>query len=328
MENKFSKIDNKNGWQDLLGKVLFKTFFHSWEWEEFLEKNFKWLKFERYLYQDKAILSLARVKGKLISHPFCEYGGPLPLAGRINGEQFQKDLLAQFQSPFKISFHPKLLPFFEGIKFPENQRETLFLDEINQKSVEEIWRALDRNRHRSINAARSCNLTVKKCESLKELKCLYDFYAKSLKNHKALFYPFSFFVFFFHQPEIKILLAKKGKKIVGGNIFIPYDKILHSFLCGFQEKCRKLGAHSLVLWQAIQEAKKDGYGIFDFGATRKDSSIKDFKTRWGGEVYPIFELKNYTGESKLRDSFLRDVWSYLPTGLVKFLSPRLLKYKL
>ena len=44
--------------------------------------------------------------------------------------------------------------------------------------------------------------------------------------------------------------------------------------------------------------------------------------------YPIQELKNYSGDSKMRDSWLRDVWGRLPVLLIKKLSPYLLKYKL
>ena len=41
----FQKIENKEEVRNLLDKVLFKTFFHKLEWQEFLEKEFKWLKF-------------------------------------------------------------------------------------------------------------------------------------------------------------------------------------------------------------------------------------------------------------------------------------------
>jgi len=335
MENKFLKIDNKANWQDLLDKVLFKTFFHFLEWEDFLEKNFNWLKFERYLWPaqgGQVILSLARIRilgqEKLISHPFCEYGGPLPLVEKVDGQRFQKELFEEFKTPFKISFHPKLLNYFKDIEFPENERETLFFEEINQKSADEIWRTLDRNRRRSINSALAQNLEVRECKNLKELKVFYHFYVKNLKRHQALPYPFSFFRFFFNHPQAKILLAKKEKKIVGGNLFLHYNEISHSFLCGFEEKYRKLGVHSLVLWEKIKQAQAEGCGAFDFGATRKTSSIRDFKGRWGAKTYPIFELKNYSGQSKLKDSFLRDVWSWLPVSLIKILSPYFIKYKL
>ena len=57
MASNFSKIENKEEWHDLLGKVLFKTFFHSWEWESFLESQFPWMKFEHYNWKNKALLS-------------------------------------------------------------------------------------------------------------------------------------------------------------------------------------------------------------------------------------------------------------------------------
>lgn len=326
MENKFLKIEDKEEWQGLLNKVLFKTFFHSWGWESFLESQFKWLKFERYNWQDKALLSLVNVEGKkLISHPFCEYGGPLPLVPEIEGPAFQENLFQEFKTPFKISFHPYLLPYFKGIDFPANERETYLLEQIQSLNPDNIG---DRNRQRAVKTAQESGLAGEKCQKIDDLKTLYDFYVKSLKKHRALVYPFSFFEFFFQNPNAEILLVKKGEKMVGGNIFLFYDKIVHSFLCGFNEKYRKLGTHSLVLWKKIQESQKNGCEVFDFGATKKNSSIGDFKQRWEAKAYPIFELKNYAGGSKLKDSFLRDFWSYLPTALIKVLSPYFLKYKL
>ncbi|MBU3922778.1 hypothetical protein KJ684_00880, partial [Patescibacteria group bacterium] len=92
----FQKID-KEEYKEILKKIKFKTFFHSLEWLDFLEKEFKWLKFERYNYQNQALLSFAKVNGKLISHPFCEYGGPLPLVEKIDGQKFQEALLEEFK---------------------------------------------------------------------------------------------------------------------------------------------------------------------------------------------------------------------------------------
>ena len=316
----------------MLDKVLFKTFFHSLEWEEFLEKEFKWLKFEGYLWQSQAILSLARIKvggkEKLISHPFCEYGGPLPLIEKIDGHGFQEDLFDQFKIPLKISFHPKLLNYFENLGEQESQRETYFFENLQLQSIEQLWQGLDRNRHRAIKKAQDQNFEVKKCQTTEELKNLYTLYVKNLKEHKALVYPFSFFQFFFQNPKAEILLAKKGKELVGGNLFLFYNKVVHSFLCGFGSKYKDSGIHSLILWSEIQKNQKDGLEVFDFGATQKTSSIRNFKKRWGGKAFPIFEMKNYSGESKLKKSFLRDLWSYLPVSLIKVLSPYFIKYKL
>jgi hypothetical protein len=330
MASNFKRIENREEWQGLLDKALFKTFFHSLKWETFLEEEFPWLKFERYVWlgqgvQAKALLSLANVNGKkLVSHPFCEYGGPLPLIGEIDGQELKRDLLAEFRVPFKISFHPYLLKYFKGLEREPSQRETYLLENIGSLDLDDIG---DRNRHRQKQRAVESGLTVEACQTENDLQTLYNLYVQSLKKHKALVYPLSFFEFFF-QNKADILLAKQGQKTVGGNIFLLYNGFVHSFLCGFEERYRNLGAHTLILWSELKQKQSTSSNAFDFGATRKDSSIGDFKSRWGATAYPIIELKNYQGESKLKDSFLRDVWSLLPAFLIKRLSPRLLKHKL
>ena len=60
---------SKKEYKELCNKALFKTFFHNPEWHDFLEKEFKWLKFEYYLCENKALLSFARIGNKLISLP-------------------------------------------------------------------------------------------------------------------------------------------------------------------------------------------------------------------------------------------------------------------
>ena len=96
----FSKVENKSQWRSLLNRALFKTFFHTSEWEDFLEKEFSWIKFERYIWKDELLLSVARCKlfgkEKIVSHPFCEYGGPLPLVESVEYASFEQDFVKKF----------------------------------------------------------------------------------------------------------------------------------------------------------------------------------------------------------------------------------------
>ena len=332
MESKFTKIENKEEWQALLDKVLFKTFFHFLEWEDFLEKNFKWLKFERYLYQDKALLSLARVrvlgKEKLISHPFCEYGGPLPLVENIDGEQFRKDLFLEIKDPTKVSFHPRLLNYFKNFKGEGNQRTAYFIENFGQKTKEALWQNLRKTTRHEIKKAQDQNLQIKKCETKKEISSFYDLYIKSAKKHRVPAYPFSFFNYFLNSPNSEIILAEHKNKIIAGSVFLFYDKFIHYFLNASDEKYKNLGANHLVLWSQVQNYLGKNFQVFDFGGTRIGSSLETFKRGWGGKEYPIFELTDYLKKSKLRDSKLRNIFGFLPPFLIKKLSPCLLKYKL
>jgi hypothetical protein len=315
MESKFSKIESREEWQRLLDKALFKTFFHSLEWEEFLESKFKWLKFERYLYKDQAILSLAKVGKKLVSHPFCEYGGILPLINGTNLSEFQKDLLSEFKDKIKISLHPLSLDYFSGYDSFGSERITHILKgeaDLNKSVRYEIRKAEEKG------------VVIKECQSEKDLNSFYNLYLKGAKKHKIPAYPFSFFNYFLKSGKAKIVLATIKDKVIAGSVFLLYQNIIHYSQNAVAENYKKTGVNYLILEEVI---KNKGEKIFDFGGTRKGSSLETFKKAWGAKEYPILEIKNYT-DSGLRKSKLRMIYGFLPVFLVKRLSPYLLRYKI
>lgn len=314
MQKNFVKIENSKDWQVLLDKVLFKTFFHYAEWEDFLEKQFKWLKFERYLYRDSVLLSMARVGNKLISHPFCEYGGPLLLTEKIDGEEFKKDLFAEFKNFLRISFHPSIN--LTGTE--KSERVTYFIDgsmDLRKTARHEIEKAKD-NR-----------LQIEKCGNQKDLEDFYRLCVKSAKRHKTPVYPISFFNYFLDSPNAQIVLAKKDNIVIAGGVFLFYDKFVHYFQSALDPKHKNSGATYLILWEQIQKCL-ESQKVFDFGGTRIGSPLQVFKEGWGGKEYPIYELKNYSGGSGMGKSKLRDAYALLPDFLIEKLSPYLLKYKL
>lgn len=327
MEKKFIKITNKNEWQDSLKKVLFKTFFHKIEWEEFLEENFKWLKFERYLWREEALLSLAKVGDKLISHPFCEYGGFLPLKQEININELKKDLFSELGDSYeiKISFHPYLLNYF----FPHLQAKNLpageFFDWQRVTYFIEGLPNLRKTTRREIRKAQVQNIRVERCQNLKDLENFYHLHLRLAKKHKIPAYPFSFFHYLWRSREAEIILAKFKNKIIAGSIFLFYDKFIHYFQNASDQQYKNSGANYLILWREIQNYP---HLTFDLGGTRKGSSLEVFKKGWRGKEYPIFELKNYSSSSELRESKLRTIFGFLPLFLIKKISPYLLKHKL
>jgi len=330
---RFQKIGDKKEWQELLNKALFKLLFHNLEWEEFLERNFDWLKFEHYLYKGEALLSFAKYKifgkEKLISHPFCEYGGPLPLKENIDGIEFKKDLFLNFTTPFKISFHPQIPRYFRnlGLKEPDSERDTYLIGTLNLKTEKDIWNSLRKTTRNEIKRAEINTVLIEKCQSEKDLRTFYNLYIKSAKRHKNLPYPFSFFEYFLNSEHSEIVLAKYEKRIIAGSIFLFYDKFIHYFLNASDERYKNLRPNHLILWNQMENYTGKNFQFFDLGGTRRGSTLEIFKRGWGGNRYPIFELTNFR-EGKLRESRFRDVFSLLPSFLIKKLSPYLLKHKL
>lgn len=332
----FQKIEDKKEWQGLLNKVLFKTFFHTLEWESFLEDNFKWLKFERYLYEDKAILSSARYKifgkEKLISHPFCEYGGPLLLKKGVDFQRFQDDLFSEFKIPIKIKIHPHLFRCFNSprtvLELLKSEGNTYFIEDLRRKTKEQIWFSFRKTLRHSIKKAQNQGIEIKRCEKEKELENFHELYVKGAKKHKTLAYPFSFFQYFLRSQASEIILAKYNDKIMAGSVFLFHEDFVHYFLNASDEKYKDLNANHLILWNQIKNYCGKNYQVFDFGGTREGSELEIFKSGWGGTKKPILELTNQSAEKGFRESKLRGIFGLLPPILIKKISLHLLKYKL
>lgn len=335
----FQKIENKKELQGLLDKALFKTFFHELEWQEFLEKEFKWLKFEHYLYKDKALLSFGKVGKRLISLPFCEYGGPLPLPGKdkINFKEFSKDVLNAFGS-IKIKFHPMILKFL-NTEFSKGNGSTCTywidnLDKANEDALFSLFRLSTKQRIRKGNKE---DLLISECKNKKDLKEFYDIYVKTMKRNKTVCFPIQIFEFL-HQKSLEseivdFLLIKHQKKIISGIIVLFYSNIAHYFLSAMDYKYvkeNKLNPMYFILWEEIKSiinSKKAN--VFDFGGTKIGSSLEEFKRGWSTKQYPIWKLESgQAAQEKLQKSKLRNVWGLLPNSLVKIISPYIIKYRL
>ena len=319
----FQKVDNKKQWQGLLKAVKFKTFFHSFEWEEFLEKEYKWLKFERYIYKDKGLFSVAKYGksgGQLISHPFCEYGGVLPLEKNFNIKYFEKDFEKEFNLDFKIKFHSAV------VSAANSDLVSYWIENFDKKNSEDLWRGFRKSTKQEIEKAKKPNLAIKKCQNAQDLKIFYKLYLGKAKEHKIPAYPFSFFDFFQRNKNAEIILAKKGSNVIAGSVFLFYSGFIHYFINASIKNPN--GANHLILWKEMQKYSHGNFNVFDFGGTKKGSSLCVFKKGFGGQEKPIYIFTNRAESKAKKDSPLRVVWGLLPKTAIRFLSPYFLKRKL
>lgn len=336
----FQKIESKKELQGLLDKALFKTFFHKLEWQEFLEKEFKWLKFEHYLYKDRALLSFGKIGKKLISLPFCEYGGPLPLKKGIDFKEFNKDVLKKFDN-IKIKFHPQILKFSK-VGLPKSLKIkgstcTYWIDNLDKLNEDALFSSFRLSTKQRIRKGSKENLLISKCESRKNLKDFYDIYVKTMKKNRTVCFPIKIFEFLWQKSLeteiVDFLIVKHQGKIVSGIVILFYSNIAHYYLSAMDQKYvkeNKLNPMYFVLWEEIKKiANSRKANVFDFGGTKTGSSLEEFKRGWTTKKYPIWTIESgQMAQERLRESKLRDVWGLLPNFLVKIISPYIIKYRL
>jgi hypothetical protein len=346
----FTKITT-NEYKELLNSVQFKTCFHEIEWHDFLEKQFKWLEFEYYLYGDKVILPLAKFKvfdkEKLISLPFCEYGGPLIIspnlpAGRqgfgkggpdINIEEFEKDVLQQFGKGIKVKFHPQILSYEakprkprKDVKGMTSDISTYWIEGFKNTTEQEIRDSFRKTLRHEIKHAQDQGLVIRRSKNPKEMKKFYDLYVANLRRKKTIPYPWQIVQFLCQNPSNELLLAFYKGKIIGGSLFLKYSGFTHYFLSATDIRHKNLGSNYLILWEKIKSLVGKDI-ILDLGATPKDSSLYTFKSGWGGKEYPIIILKKEKNPEKLRSSRVRNLFILLPNFIIKLLSKRFIKYR-
>lgn len=327
----FKKIDDKRNWNKLLDKTLFKTFFHSLEWESFLENEFHWIRFERYVWRDELLLSIARCKllgkEKLVSHPLCEYGGPLPLKEKVDLEGFIQDFKKQFGEKARVKFHPYIhnspqLP----LALKKGGISTFWIEGLSKKTPEDLWRGFRKTLRQEIEKSEVNKVIVEECKSVGELKHFYNLYLQTVKRHKNIPLPFSAFTFFYERP-VQVLIARLGSRVIGGSVFLFYPPFIHYFINAVDYKLRSLNVGHAILWHVIQRYSEKEYDYFDLGGTRGGSPLEIFKKGWGAKAHPIYELGG-NGSMTGNNLFLRTSWSLLPDSLIKIFARRVLWLKI
>lgn len=318
----FSRVYDLGEWKALLESALFRTFFHSPEWEEFLEKEFSWLKFERYVWRDEFLLSIARCtlfgREKIVSHPLCEYGGPLPLKKQADITCFIKDFTKEFGENARIKLHP----YIRNADMPQDI-SSFWIEDFSRKTDRDLWQGLRKSLRQEIKMAAEAGITISECIDGEELREFYKLYVSTVKRHKNI--PLTFRAIEFLGGHARLFIARKLGRVIGGSIFLLYNPFIHYFINASDYRLRALNIGHAILWHVIQKYVGGEYDYFDLGGTRKGSALETFKRGWGAKEYPIYEIGRARGGEV--ESWKRNLWGMLPAQVVKLLASRALFFK-
>jgi hypothetical protein len=208
------------------------------------------------------------------------------------------------------------LPFrWRGFK--QTTRYT-YLIYYENKTIDDLWKKLNRGRKETINRAIKNGIRIEKTE---DFKLLYKFETLSYERQGLNFR--------LNYNDLKLLddaNCKAGNRIifkaidksdqVHAMLYIAFNKrSAYALLSGGDAKIRKLGGHTLVMWEAIKFFH-DKVEYFNFGGSdieRIEGHLRGF----GGELTPYFLIYNEKLLDKRDDIYyhlgeilfhLRGVW--------------------
>lgn len=166
---------------------------------------------------------------------------------------------------------PKMKTFFS--------RHTVALDLTD----DDIWMHQISSKNRNmIRKAEKEEVTIVESDDYETFRRLYDGTMTDLHAENFYFFPKSYYDEYKQtfKGESMLCLAMLNGKAIAGSMFMFSDDYAHYHLSARDREYSRYAANNLILWYAIQKAKKHGCKWFHFGGGttgNDDDSLLKFK---------------------------------------------------
>jgi lipid II:glycine glycyltransferase (peptidoglycan interpeptide bridge formation enzyme) len=153
------------------------------------------------------------------------------------------------------------------------------------------------NHRRDIKKALRSDLEIRDAEQAKDGVEIFNIYHDTVKRHRGgLRYNESYFsnlvVLAQSNPHVRVILARREKKIAGFTVVVRHDRMAFYLHGGIRLEYRRLQPSALLLHEAIQWAKQLGCQCFNLMSSPADQkSLIWYKEKWGAETS---EHRTYT----------------------------------
>jgi len=332
--------NGKDLWNNFVSADSHACVYHLWEWGDALYKTYNLRRRYLAVKEDQRIVGVLPtfyIRGlffadKIVSLPFCEYGGPL-LADYSDqsmakgvlmmlmknvyemGEKLKIDYIELRQPPTSFS------TFFSFAGFEVLRRYVTFKVDLTV-SESEIWRNLDGRTRRHVKKAMRIGTEVKDVD----VDSLKHYYALYLRTQKKLGSPPHSYAFFRNVYEgfvprglLRMLLAVYEGKPIAGIMVFCFNGKLYWWNNVLDRKYASLDPTDLLLWHLIRWGVENNFRVLDLGRTRPENTgVYHFKSGWGGQEISLEDYVFLARDAEIPDPlqrkylFLSKLWSLLP----------------
>jgi FemAB-related protein (PEP-CTERM system-associated) len=164
---------------------------------------------------------------------------------------------------------------------------------------------------------------------------LYHIYAVSVRNLGTPVYPRRYFdhlMRVFGDDLDIVTITKDGQAVASVLNFYFRDQVLPYYGGGLAE-ARSLAANDFMYWEVMRRAGERGYGLFDFGRSKKGTGAYSFKKNWGFEPEPWtyeYYLRKGGGIPEINPlnpkyRYFIAAWKRMPVALAKRLGPLIVR---
>lgn len=348
--------EDKDLWNEFVDINPYAHFYHLWEWGDIQCRTYA--NFRYYLAIKcgddlVGILPLLLIKSsinkpisipnKLVSLPFCEYGGPL-VQDSSDLRQIKPALMRLSKTVIRLARrlsvdyielrHPmKILSSDLSCSgFIASRRNVTFRIDLT-KCESELWRNLKKDARNPIRRATKAGVKIKEVKA-DRVRQYYSLYLGAQKRHGSPPHSYTFFMNVYNAFRRKGLLqmffATYDNRPIGGIMIFCFNGKTYDWNAVTDPKYRKLNPNNLLIWHVIKWARENNFKVLDLGRTRRETKgLYHFKRGWGGREMNLEDYLFFIRDvgipnpAQMKYTYLSKLWSLLPVALTQRIGPKI-----
>jgi len=339
--------NDKYLWNEWVSSQPEAHFYHLWEWGNLISATYNYQRFYFVAKCDENIVGVlplvlikSRIFGnKLVSLPFCEYGGPLisysahtSIANAVV-KLFSRvaiELTRKLGVDYLEMRHPSPSLPLSAFGFLPLERYLTFRVDLTHGEAE-VWKNIDKKCRNAIRKATKSGVKIMAVDETR-MEHYYDLYLNTQKRHGSPPHSAVLFTNIFNAFKEKglqqLILAVYDGKAIGGVTVFCFNGKMYFWNNVSDRKYARLNSTNLLLWHVIQWGSRNNFKVFDLGRTRPQTNgIYHFKRDFGGKCFPLKDYILATKKVEPADPtqrkyvLLSKMWSRLPSTLAQLIGP-------
>jgi FemAB-related protein (PEP-CTERM system-associated) len=202
--------------------------------------------------------------------------------------------------------------------------------------ADQLWRRLDKQVRNQVRKAERSGLSIERGGS-DNVRAFYDAFVVRMRDLGTPPHAREFLaaVVDGFGSRAQVLLVRRGRAAIGGLVSLAFkDRLVVPWAICLKEHF-DLCPNMLLYWETLRAACADGFRVFEFGRSTRDSGTYRFKRQWGAREEPIFwysipiaatRSAGATSGPSARAVWATKAWRHLPLAVTRHVGPRIRRY--
>lgn len=314
------------------------TFFHLSGWKTVVEEVLGRRTFCLTVRDDRGIRGVfpiswvrSRLFGDcLVSSPMAVYGG---ICAGDSGAYYSllnagRDLANRLGVQY-LEMRNRTEPFPTNL--PGRDLYVTFTQNLSA-GPEKLMQSLPRDTRYAVRKSLKAGLEWTEDLSLAEF---YEIYAQSVHRLGTPVFPRKLFELLRSEfpKHCRLFGVRKGRQAIAGVVCLYFRDQVLPYYAGALPEFYKDSPNNFMYWSLMAQSCKEGFKVFDFGRSKRDTGSFHFKSAWSMEVtelpyrYYLARAQQVPHMSPVDKKFQLPVrlWKRMPFALTKIIGPRLIR---